>query len=38
LVSLLRSLKENGIPASVSLTEFDQKQQIRNQARKFAQK
>ena len=38
MVSLLRSLKENGIPASVSLTEFDQKQQIRNQARKFAQK
>ena len=38
MVSLLRDLRENGIPASVALTELDQKQQIRNQARKFAQK
>ena len=38
MVALLRNLRENGIPASVSLTELDQKQQLRNQSRKFAQK
>lgn len=38
LTDLLRDLKENGIAASVALTEIEQKQQIRQQSRKFAQK
>ena len=38
MISLLRSLRDNGIPAAVSLTELEQKQQIREQSRKFAKK
>ena len=38
MISLLRSLRDNGIPAAVSFTELEQKQQIREQSRKFAKK
>ena len=38
MISLLRSLRDNGISAAVSLTELEQKQQIREQSRKFAKK
>ena len=38
LTSLLTDLRENGIRAYVSLSDLDAKQQIRNQARKYATK
>ncbi len=38
MIALLKDLRENGIPASVALTELDQKQQLRNQSRKYARK
>ena len=38
MLSLLRDLRDKGIPASVSLSEIDQKQQLREQSRKFAKK
>ena len=38
MIALLRELRDNGIPASVALSELDQKQQLRDQARKFAKK
>ena len=38
MLSLLRELRDKGIPASVALSELDQKQQLRDQARKFAKK
>ena len=38
LTSLLTDLRDNGIRAYVSLSDLDAKQQIRNQARKYATK
>ena len=38
LISLLRDLRDNGVPAYVGLDEFDAKQQIRNQSRNIAKK
>ena len=38
LVGLLRDLRENGIPATVALSDLDAKQQLRNQSRKYATK
>lgn len=38
LTSLLRELRDKGIPATVALTEIDAQQQLRQKARKFAQK
>lgn len=36
LLALLRELRDNGIHSHISLTELDAKQELRNQARKFA--
>lgn len=38
LLALLRELRDNGIHSHISLTELDAKQELRNQARKFAKK
>lgn len=38
LLELLRELKRDGIRSFVSLTDLDAKQELRNQARKFAKK
>ena len=38
LLTLLRELRDNGIHSHISLTELDAKQELRNQARKFAKK
>lgn len=38
MASLLRDLKNNGIPATVALTELDAKQKLREQSRGFAKK
>lgn len=38
LTNVLDRLSEEGIPASVTLDDFDRKQQLRNRARKFASK
>ena len=38
LLALLRELRDNGIRSHISLTELDAKQELRNQARKFAKK
>lgn len=38
LTTVLRELRDNGIPATVALTELDAQQQLRQQARKFAKK
>lgn len=38
LLELLRELKRNGIRSFVSLSDLDAKQELRNQARKFAKK
>lgn len=38
LLALLRELRYNGIHSHISLTELDAKQELRNQARKFAKK
>lgn len=38
LLALLRGLRDNGIRSHISLTELDAKQELRNQARKFAKK
>ena len=38
LTSLLRELRDKGIPATVALTEIDAQRQLRQKARKFAQK
>ena len=38
MLSLLRNLRENGIPAFVALSELEQKQQLQEQSRKFAKK
>lgn len=38
LLALLRDLRDNGIHSHISLTELDAKQELRNQARKFAKK
>lgn len=38
LLALLRELRDNGIRSNISLTELDAKQELRNQARKFAKK
>lgn len=38
LLKLLRELKRDGIRSFVSLTDLDAKQELRNQARKFAKK
>lgn len=38
LLALLRELRDNGIYSHISLTELDAKQELRNQARKFAKK
>lgn len=38
MASLLRDLKDNGIPATVALTELDAKQKLREQSRGFAKK
>lgn len=38
LLALLRELRDYGIHSHISLTELDAKQELRNQARKFAKK
>ena len=38
LLELLRELKRDGIRSFVSLSDLDAKQELRNQARKFAKK